>query len=60
MMFRYDLSRGAEADLIEKAVEIVLDAGFRTGDIKQDGCKLVGCKQMGEEVVKAINSLKFT
>ena len=57
MMLRYDLSRPAEADLIEKAVEVVLDKGIRTADIKQDGCQLVGCKRMGEEVVKAINSL---
>jgi 3-isopropylmalate dehydrogenase len=57
MMLRYDLNRPAEADLIEKAVEVVLDKGIRTADIKQDGCQLVGCKQMGEEVVKAINSL---
>ena len=57
MMLRYDLSRPAEADLIEKAVEDVLDKGIRTGDIKQDGCVLVGCKRMGEEVVKAVNAL---
>lgn len=58
MMLRYDLNRGAEADQIEAAVEAVLNKGFRTGDIKQDGCKLVGCKAMGEEVVKAIQELK--
>lgn len=57
MMLRYDLSRPAEADLIEKAVEVVLDEGFRTADIKQDGCQLIGCRRMGEEVVKAISSL---
>jgi 3-isopropylmalate dehydrogenase len=58
MMLRYDLNRGAEADQIEAAVEAVLNKGFRTGDIKQDGCKLVGCKAMGEEVAKAIKELK--
>jgi 3-isopropylmalate dehydrogenase len=57
MMLRYDLSRPKEADQIEAAVEIVLNKGFRTGDIKQDGCKLVGCKEMGEAVVAAINEL---
>ena len=45
MMLRYDLGRGAEAGLLEKAVEVVLDKGFRTGDIKQDGCEIVGCKK---------------
>lgn len=57
MMLRYDLSRGEEADQLEKAVEKVLDLGFRTGDIKESGCKLVGTKEMGEEVTKAILSL---
>ena len=57
MMLRYDLSRGDEADQLEKAVEKVLDLGFRTGDIKEPGCKLVGTKEMGEEVTKAILSL---
>ena len=52
MMLRYDLDRSEEADLIEKAVEAALDAGYRTADIKQDGdgCKLVGCKEMGQVV----------
>ena len=58
MMLRYDLSRGDEADQLEKAVEIVLDRGFRTGDIKQEGCKLIGCKEMGAEVVRAIAEMK--
>lgn len=56
MMCRYDLSRPHTADLLERAVEAVLDKGFRTADIYQDapGLKLVGCKQMGEEVRKII------
>ena len=58
MMLRYDLSRAAEADQIEAAVEAVLNKGFRTGDIKQDGCKLIGCKAMGEEVTKALKEMK--
>jgi 3-isopropylmalate dehydrogenase len=56
MMLRYDLSRPEAADEIEAAVERVLNQGIRTGDIKQDGCKLVGCKEMGEAVVAAISS----
>lgn len=54
MMLRYDLSQPKAADQVEAAVELVLNKGFRTGDIKQEGCKLVGCKAMGEEVTKAI------
>ena len=57
MMLRYDLSRPVSADQLERAVEIVLDKGFRTGDIHQPGCTLVGCKRMGEEVEKAVNEM---
>lgn len=57
MMLRYDLSRPEAADMLERAVENVLNKGFRTGDIKQEGCTLLGCKEMGEEVTKAINEL---
>lgn len=57
MMFRYDLGRPEAADLLEAAVEKVLDAGFRTADIQQEGCELVGCRRMGEEVRKLVASL---
>jgi 3-isopropylmalate dehydrogenase len=56
MMLRYDLARPDAADVLEAAVERVLDAGFRTGDIKQDGTTLVGCRRMGEEMVKIVES----
>lgn len=60
MMLRYDLARGAEADILEKAVEDVLDQGLRTKDIKQegDGCKEVGCIEMGEAVAKIVASVE--
>ena len=54
MMLRYDLSQPEAAGQIEAAVERVLNKGFRTGDIKQEGCQTIGCKQMGEEVTKCI------
>ena len=54
MMLRYDLSRPEAADQLEAAVELVLNKGFRTGDIRQDGCTTIGCKAMGEEVTKCI------
>lgn len=59
MMLKYDLNRPEGAELIEKAVERVLDKGFRTGDIMQEGDKftLIGCKRMGEEVEKAISEI---
>jgi 3-isopropylmalate dehydrogenase len=56
MMLQYDLDRPDEALMLEKAVEAVLDQGYRTPDIKQDGdgCKLVGCTEMGQAVAKAV------
>lgn len=54
MMLRYDLDQPKAADMIEAAVEKCLDKGFRTGDIMQPGMTLLGCKQMGEEVAKAV------
>ena len=54
MMLRYSFDMAAEADAIEKAVSETLDAGIRTGDIMQDGCRRVGCREMGDEVTKRI------
>jgi 3-isopropylmalate dehydrogenase len=60
MQLRYDLDRPEEAQIVENAVEAVLDQGLRTPDIKQegDGCKLVGCVEMGKAVSKAIAEVK--
>eukprot|EP00571_Detonula_confervacea_P015951 CAMPEP_0172307326 /NCGR_PEP_ID=MMETSP1058-20130122/8209_1 /TAXON_ID=83371 /ORGANISM="Detonula confervacea, Strain CCMP 353" /LENGTH=405 /DNA_ID=CAMNT_0013019471 /DNA_START=59 /DNA_END=1276 /DNA_ORIENTATION=+ len=59
MMLRYDLDRADEADILERAVEAVLDQGLRTADIKQenDDCKLVGCIEMGEAVAKIVSTI---
>ena len=59
MMLKYDLDRPDEALLLEQAVEVVLDQGLRTPDIKQDddGCKLVGCEEMGKAVAEAVATI---
>lgn len=54
MMLRYSFNMSEEADAIEAAVTKVLDDGLRTGDIMQDGCRQVGCKEMGDAVVSYI------
>lgn len=57
MLFRYSLGLMKEADAIDKAVNDVLDAGYRTGDIKSADTpadKIVGTKEMGDLVVKAL------
>jgi 3-isopropylmalate dehydrogenase len=55
MMLRHSLDQGAAADRIEKAVEDVLNEGFRTADIQEPGCNLAGCKQMGQLVRNKID-----
>lgn len=50
MMLRYSFDMAAEADAIEAAVDETLKAGIRCGDIWQEGCTLVGCREMGTEI----------
>jgi 3-isopropylmalate dehydrogenase len=59
MMLQYDLDRPEEAAVLEAAVEAALDAGVRTPDIKQegDGCKLVGCTEMGQVVADLVSKV---
>ena len=54
MLLRIGLKQSAAADALEQAVDKVLSAGFRTGDLMAEGCTLVGCQAMGEELLKAL------
>jgi 3-isopropylmalate dehydrogenase len=60
MMLKYDLDRPEEAQLLEDAVEAVLDEGLRTADIKQEGdnCQLVGCVEMGQAVAAQVEKIE--
>jgi 3-isopropylmalate dehydrogenase len=51
MMLKYSFGMNEAYDDIAKAVEAVLNDGYRTGDIKEPGCKLVGTKEMGDLIV---------
>jgi len=57
MCLRYSLNYSEEANLIERAVERVLDSGLRTGDIMQPGKQRAGTSEMGDAVVAALNEL---
>ncbi|XP_008228749.1 PREDICTED: 3-isopropylmalate dehydrogenase 2, chloroplastic-like [Prunus mume] len=57
MLLKYGLGEENAAKRIEAAVLDTLNKGFRTGDIYSAGTKLVGCKEMGEEVLKSVDSL---
>ncbi|MBR6789888.1 MAG: 3-isopropylmalate dehydrogenase [Oscillospiraceae bacterium] len=54
MMLRYSFDMTVEADVIEAAVNTVLDEGYRTGDIMSEGMKKVSCSEMGSLIADKI------
>ncbi len=55
MMLRYSLALVKEADAVEKAVEAVLNAGYRTYDIMSENKTRVGTREMGDLVAGKIS-----
>jgi 3-isopropylmalate dehydrogenase len=55
MMLRHVFDMAKEADCIDKAVQDTLSNGLRTGDIMSEGHRLVGCREMGEAVLSALD-----
>ncbi|XP_024966503.1 3-isopropylmalate dehydrogenase, chloroplastic isoform X2 [Cynara cardunculus var. scolymus] len=56
MLLKYGLGEVKAAERIELAVLDTLNEGFRTGDIHSAGNKLVGCEEMGEQVLKSVDT----
>lgn len=56
MLLKYGLGQEKAANRLDSAVFDTLNRGFRTSDIYSAGLKLVGCKEMGEEVLKSIDN----
>lgn len=54
MMLRYSFDLDKEADAVEAAVQKVLTDGYRTTDIMSEGCKKVGCAEMGSLIAANI------
>jgi 3-isopropylmalate dehydrogenase len=54
MLLRHSLNQEAAAARVEKAVRAVLAQGYRTADINEAGCKLVGTVAMGDAVLAAL------
>ena len=52
MMLRDSFNLSAEAECIENAVADVLNAGYRTADIMDEGGVLLGTREMGDKVVE--------
>ena len=58
MMLRYSFDRGEIADTIEAAVQEVLGSGIRTADIMADGCRLVSTGEIGDALLKRLETRK--
>ncbi len=56
MMLRYGLNEPEAATKIEQAVLEVLAMGYRTGDIISEGMTQVGCQEMGQVLLKVLQS----
>lgn len=54
MMLRYSFDMDREAEAVEAAVAQVLKDGIRTGDIYREGCRKVGCREMGSAICERI------
>jgi 3-isopropylmalate dehydrogenase len=54
MMLRYSFNLADEAQAIEKAVISVLEEGYRTYDIMEEGKIKVGTKEMGELIAERV------
>jgi 3-isopropylmalate dehydrogenase len=55
MMLRYSFDLAEDAELIERAVQDVLAAGKRTGDIARPGQAVVSTSQMGDALLAALD-----
>ena len=54
MLLRVALKQEAAAADLEAAVDTVLNAGYRTGDLMAPGCTQLGCKAMGDQLLAAL------
>ena len=54
MMLRIGLKQSEAAADLEAAVDKVLAAGFRTGDLMAEGCTALGCRAMGDALLKTL------
>jgi 3-isopropylmalate dehydrogenase len=54
MLLRYSLELEEEAQAIEDAVQVVLEEGYRTKDIAEEGRRLVGTREMGSLIADRI------
>jgi 3-isopropylmalate dehydrogenase len=56
MLLRYSLELEGETRAIEDAVQVVLEEGYRTKDIREKGTTLVGTREMGSLIADRITN----
>lgn len=56
MMLKYSLKMGLLANKINKSVDNVLQSGYRTADIYEEGTKKVGCTEMGNLILEDLKT----
>jgi 3-isopropylmalate dehydrogenase len=57
MLLRYSLNMAGDAEKVEAGVVRVLENGYRTADIRQDGTTLVGTGEMGDAIAREVSAL---
>lgn len=56
LMLRYSFKLHKEANVIETAVERIIEAGYRTEDLREEGKRVVGTKEMGRLIAEVITA----
>ena len=54
MLLRWSFGLHEEADAVETAVEAILDEGYRTREIAQDGDETLNTREMGDLIASRI------
>ncbi|WP_069803542.1 3-isopropylmalate dehydrogenase [Thermogemmatispora onikobensis] len=56
MLLRHSLGLEREAQAVEQAVEHVIDAGYRTEDLQEEGKTIVRTEEMGSLIAEAVTA----
>lgn len=54
LMLRFSFDLKQEADILEEAVEGIVEAGYRTEDLREAGKEIVGTREMGRLITEAV------
>ena len=57
MLLRHSLTLEQEASAIEQAVEQVINAGYRTEDLREEGKTILKTREMGQHIIDALSSV---